>query len=95
MGPLIKKMILAGLGMEEKARRTFEELIRLGEENQEEYAQKARKFAASVEKDLINLEGKEREFIKKVVEKLPLATRADIERLEAKIGELAGKPKKG
>jgi polyhydroxyalkanoate synthesis regulator phasin len=46
-----------------------------------------------MEKDLKELEKKERDLIEKVMAKLPIATKADLDRLEKKIQELSAKLK--
>ncbi|HUK56000.1 MAG TPA: phasin family protein [Nitrospiria bacterium] len=92
---MMKKMVMAGLGVEAKARETWEELVRRGEENQRDYAKKMKERVAGLEKDLSRLEKKERDLIDKVMAKLPLATKADLDRLEKKIQELTAKIKSG
>ncbi|HTN44323.1 MAG TPA: phasin family protein [Nitrospiria bacterium] len=93
MVKLMKKMVLAGLGVEAKARETWEELLRRGEENQNNYAKKVKGRVADLEKDLKDLEKKERDLVDRVMAKLPIATKADMDRLEKKIQELSAKLK--
>lgn len=93
MVKLMKKMVMAGLGVEAKARETWEDLVRRGEENQEDYAKKVKDRVASLEKDLKELGKKNRDLIDKVMDKLPIATKADLDRLEKKIRELSAKLK--
>jgi len=93
MVKMMKKMVMAGLGVEAKARETLEELIRRGEENQEGYAKKVKERVAGLEKDLKEFEKKERDLVDRVMAKLPIATKADLDRLEKKIQELSGKLK--
>jgi polyhydroxyalkanoate synthesis regulator phasin len=93
MVKLMKKMVLAGLGAEAKAREAWEDLVRRGEENQKDFAKKVKDRFASMEKDLKELEKKERDLIEKVMAKLPIATKADLDRLEKKIQELSAKLK--
>ncbi|MBI3609188.1 MAG: hypothetical protein HY204_00600 [Nitrospirae bacterium] len=93
MVKLMKKVVLAGLGAEAKARETWEDLVRRGEENQKDYAKKVKDRVALLEKDLKELEKKERDLIERVMAKLPIATKADLDRLEKKIQELSAKLK--
>lgn len=93
MVKLMKKMVLAGLGVESKARETWKELVRRGEENEGDFAKKAKSCAASLEKDLKEFEKKERDLIDRVMARLPIATKADLDRLEKKIQELSSKVK--
>ena len=93
MVKLIKTVLMAGLGLEAKVRKEWDELVRRGEESQTDCAKKVKSCAASLEKDLKELEKKERELIDKVMAKLPIATKADLDRLEKKIQELSAKLK--
>jgi len=93
MVKLMKKIMLAGLGVEAKARETWEDLVRRGEENQEEYAKKVKDRVALLEKDLKGIGKKNRDLIEKVMDKLPIATKADLDRLEKKIQELSARLK--
>ncbi|HEY5594323.1 MAG TPA: phasin family protein [Nitrospiria bacterium] len=93
MVKLMKKMVMAGLGVEAKARETWEDLVRRGEENQEEYAKKVKDRVALLEKDLKGIGKKNRDLIEKVMDKLPIATKADLDRLEKKIQELSARLK--
>ncbi len=94
MVKLMKQMVLAGLGVEAKARETWEDLVRRGEENQEDYAKKVKDRVASLEKDLKELGKNNRDLIEKVMAKLPIATKADLDHLEKKIQELSAKLKR-
>lgn len=93
MVKLMRKMVMAGLGVEAKARETLEDLIRRGEENQNKYAKKMKEQVSGLEKDLKELEKKEREIVDRVMAKLPIATKADMDRLEKRIQELSAKLK--
>ncbi|MBI3595835.1 MAG: hypothetical protein HY203_01620 [Nitrospirae bacterium] len=93
MVKMIKKVMMAGLGVEAKAREAWEDLVRRGEENQKGYAKKAKERVAVLEKDLKELEKKERDLVDRVMAKLPIATKADLDRLEKKIQELSAKLK--
>jgi len=91
MVKMMKKMVMAGLGVEAKARETWKDLVRRGEENQNDYAKKVKERVAGLEKDLKELEKKERDLVDRVMAKLPIATKADLDRLEKKIQELSAK----
>jgi len=91
MVKLVREAVLAGLGIEAKAREVWEDLVRRGEENSQDYAKRMKEGAGRLEKDLKGLEKKERELIEKVLSKIPLATKTDLERLEKKIQELSAK----
>ncbi|MEK6684526.1 MAG: hypothetical protein AABY46_07690 [Nitrospirota bacterium] len=86
MVKLIKTVLMAGLGLEAKVRKEWDELVRRGEESQTDCAKKVKSCAAS-------LEEKERDLIDKVTARLPIATKSDLDRLEKKIQELSAKLK--
>ncbi len=99
MVKLIRKMMLAGLGAEAKIREnwrtTLDDLVHRGESNQGDLAKRVKDGFACLEKDLKAVEAKEREFVDRLMAKLPVATKADLKRLEEKIQEMAMKAKRG
>jgi hypothetical protein len=84
MRNLIKKAVMAGLGIEAKGREKLEELVRDGEESQTDCAKAVKKFMTEAGRAAEKLE-------KKVADAWPVAMRSDLERLEKKIQELASK----
>lgn len=90
---LMKKVVLAGLGVEAKAREAWDDLVRRGEENPKDYAKRMKERVGLLEKDLKVLEKKEHDLMDKVLAKIPLATKTDLDRLEKKIQELSAKLK--
>jgi len=93
MVKLMKKMVMAGLGAESKAREALQDLVRRGEDNQADYAKKVKGRVEFFEEDLKRLEKKERELIGKLMDRLPIATKADLNRLEKKIQDLSARLK--
>jgi polyhydroxyalkanoate synthesis regulator phasin len=93
MVKLMKKVVLAGLGVEAKVREAWDDLVRRGEENPKDYAKRMKERVGLLEKDLKELEKKERDLIDRVMAKIPLATKTDLDRLEKKIQELSAKLK--
>jgi len=91
MVKLIKEAVLAGLGFEAKAREVWDELVRRGEENSKVYAKRVKEGMGRLEKDLKGLEKKERHLVDRVMAKFPMASKADLERLEKRIQELSTK----
>lgn len=88
---LVKKAVLAGLGIGSMGCGKFEELVRQGEESQSEYAKAIKRLMAEAEKDSQKLEEKGRKLAEKCLEKVPIPTRTDFERLEKKIQDLSSR----
>ena len=92
---LIKKAVLAGLGAVAGGRETFEDLVRRGEQNQTDLAKAVKGLMAETEKTLKKLAEKERDCVDRVLKKMPIATKSDLDRLEQKIEELAARVGRG
>ena len=95
MFTLIKKAVLAGLGVGAQGREKFEDLVRHGEQNQTETAQAIKKLLTEAEKTAKKFEKKGVEFADRFLSKMPLPTRSDIERLEKRIQDLASRIDRG
>ena len=91
MFTLIKKAVMAGLGIGAQGCGKFEELVRQGEESQTEYAKAVRKFMTEAEKNAKKLEDKGRKLADRVLDKMPIPTRSDLERIERKIQDLSSR----
>jgi polyhydroxyalkanoate synthesis regulator phasin len=95
MFSLIKKAVMAGLGVGAQGREKFEELVRQGEQSQTEVAKAVKKMMTEAEKNARMLEDKGRELAGRCFEKMPIPTRSDVERLEKKIQDLADRIERG
>jgi len=82
---IIKKAMLAGLGAQEKAKEFVEELVRTGELSKGEGASLVKEWASKAEESTKDMDHKIKDSIAAAFEKLNLATRDDMERLEKKI----------
>jgi len=91
----IKKAVMAGLGVGSQGREKFEELVRQGEQSQTEVAKAVKKFMTETEKNAKKLEEKGRKLADRCMDKLPVPTRSDIERLERKIQDLMNRIERG
>ena len=67
----------------------FEDWVRHGEESQSDCAKAVRKFLSEAEKNSDKIEEKGRKLAKRILEKSPVPTRSDLERLEKQIQELS------
>jgi polyhydroxyalkanoate synthesis regulator phasin len=95
MFSLIKKAVMAGLGVGAQGREKFEELVRQGEQSQTEVAKAVKKLMTEAEKNAKTLEDKGRKLADRCFEKMPIPTRSDVERIEKKIQDLANRIERG
>ena len=95
MFTLIKKAVMAGLGIEAQGREKFEELVRRGEQSQTDCAKAVKEFITEAEKSAKKLEEKGRKVADRILEKMPIPTKSDLARLEQKIQELAARVGRG
>lgn len=95
MFELIRKTILAGLGAatltKEQVDKLVDELIKRGEVTAEERPKLVKDLLARAEKSEKELEGKVNESLEKVIEKLGIPTKADLDALSGKIDQLTKK----
>ena len=88
---LVKKAVMAGLGVGAQGREKFEDWVREGEESQTGIAKAVKNLMTEVEKSTQKLEAKGRKLADECFQKMPISTRSDVERLEKKIQELANR----
>jgi polyhydroxyalkanoate synthesis regulator phasin len=89
----IRKAVMAGLGMGAWGVEHLDDWVRRGEETQNEWAKSVRKFLSEAEKNSDKLEEKGRKLVRRVLDKSPIPTRSDLERLEKQIHELSHRMK--
>ncbi len=85
----IKTLAYAGLGLQDKIHEALEELAKRGQSSRREMAQSIGKMINQLEKRGKEFQLKEQEFLNRLVERLGLPSKRDIERLEKKIQELS------
>lgn len=95
MFTLIKKAVLAGLGIEAQGREKFEELVRRGEQSETTCAKAVKEFMTEAEKNAKKLGEKGRKVADRILESAPIPTKSDLARLEKKIQELASRMERG
>jgi polyhydroxyalkanoate synthesis regulator phasin len=90
-----KKVVDLGLGLvsvsDKKIREVADELIQRGEIKKEEAEQFIDKLLKKTEKDRKGLEERITGVVKKVIEKLPLATKSELNEIKKKLNELEKK----
>lgn len=93
----IDKLMFAGLGAlsmtKERAEKIFDDYVRRGQMEKEGRSGFVKDMVDSAEKSRKNLEKLISEQVEKTVDKLNLASKDDIERLEEKINKLLKKEK--
>jgi len=83
----LKKVALAGLGMKQRAQKAFETLVKEGEEGQGEDARRLRACLDLAQRGKEELKQKGADIRRRVSCIIP--TRADLERIEKKLDDLA------
>ncbi len=87
----LKRAALIGLGVSESAKETLEGLAKKGEQNSSEGAKQIRGFFESGEKVEAECRQKMEDICKRVAQTIRIPSRADIERLEKGLADLADK----
>ena len=82
---VIKKAMLAGLGAQEKAKEFVDELVKAGELSKSEGATLVKEWASKADESTKDIDLKIKDAIGGAFEKLNIATRDDLEKLEKKI----------
>ena len=95
MSDLIKKTILAGVGIlslsHEKAEEIAKNLIKRGELAKTEEAKFIRDLMERAEKSRVEMEKKIEKIVEKTLKKLNIPTRKELDALKAKIDKLSKK----
>ncbi len=81
----IKKAMLVGLGAQEKAKELVDELVKAGELSKSEAATIVMEWTSRAQESTKDLDLKVKDTVAGAFEKLNIATRDDIEKLEKKI----------
>ncbi len=89
MFTLLKKAALVGLGVTERAKEVLDDLSKKGEENQSDGANKLKSFLESGERIEAECNQKIEDVCKRVTRSVRIPNRADIERLEKGLADLA------
>jgi len=82
---VIKKAMLVGLGAQEKARELVDELVKAGELSKSEAAVLVKEWTSRAEESTRDIDLKVKDTVAGAFEKLNIATRDDLEKLEKKI----------
>lgn len=91
---VVRKALLAGIGVQEKVKEFIDELIKKGELSEAEGAKLIKEWTEKAEKSTEGLRQSITELVNSTLEKMKLPTREEIERLEKKIDRLSERLKK-
>lgn len=85
----LRKAALIGLALTERAKEVADDLAKKGEESQSEEARRIKAFFESAQKGEQELNQKMTDLGKKISENIRFPSRADIDRLEKELADLA------
>lgn len=85
----LRKAALIGLALTERAKEVADELVKKGEESQSEEAKRLKSFFESAEKGEHELNQKISDLGKRISDNIRFPSRADIDRLEKELADLA------
>ncbi len=91
MFDLVRNILLAGLGAQEKIKESIDELVKKGELSESQGAKIIKKWTEKANKSSSELRENMSEIISRTLEKMNLPSRDDIENLEKKIENLASR----
>ncbi len=91
---VVRKALLAGVGVQEKVKEFIDELIKKGELSEAEGAKLIKEWTEKAEKSTEGLRQSITGLINSTLEKMKLPTREEVERLEKKIDRLSERLKK-
>jgi polyhydroxyalkanoate synthesis regulator phasin len=88
---VIKKAMLVGLGAQEKVKELVDELVKAGELSKSEAAALVMEWTSKAQESTKDLDLKVKDTVAGAFEKLNIATRDDIEKLEKKIQAISAR----
>lgn len=91
MFDLVRNILLAGLGAQEKIKESIDELVKKGELSESQGAKIIKEWTEKANRSSSELRENMSELIARTLEKMNLPSRDDIENLEKKIESLASR----
>ncbi len=91
---IVRKALLAGIGLQEKVKELIDELIKKGEISESEGAKLIKEWTETAERSTEGLRQSIAEILNSTLERMKLPTRQEIERLEKKIEDLSERIKR-
>jgi len=91
---IIRNAMLAGLGMQEKMKEFIDDLVKKGELSESQGAKLVKEWSEKAEKNTEDLSKGLNEAVTGAMDKIRLTTKEDLEKLSAKVAELAARLEK-
>lgn len=91
MFELIRNILLAGLGAQEKIKESIDELVKRGELSESQGAKIIKEWTEKADRSTSELRGDISEIVNKTLEKMNIPSREDIEKLQIKIEALSAR----
>jgi len=88
---IIRSAMLAGLGMQEKVKEFIDDLVKKGELSESQGAKIVKERSEKAEKSTEDISKSLNEAVTKAIDKVRLSTKEDLDRLSAKVSELAAR----
>lgn len=91
MFDLVRNILLAGLGAQEKIKESIDELVKKGELSESQGAKVIKEWTEKADRSTSELRGDISEIIAKTLEKMNIPTKEEFENLERKIQSLSAR----
>ena len=88
---IIRSAMLAGLGMQEKVKEFIDDLVKKGELSETQGAKLVKEWSEKAEKSTEDLSKSLNEAVTRAVDKIRISTKEDLDKLSAKVDELAAR----
>ena len=88
---MIRSAMLAGLGMQEKVKEFIDDLVKKGELSETQGAKLVKEWSEKAEKSTEDLTKGLNEAVTRAVDKIRISTKEDLDKLSAKVDELAAR----
>lgn len=89
IGDMLKKLVLAGLGVQEKFKELVDELVKKGELSQSQGAKIIKEWADVAEKSTAEINSGISELVDKTLQKMKMPTKEEMDRLNRKVQALS------
>lgn len=86
--------MLAGVGMQEKAKEVVDELVKKGEMSESQGAKFIKEWSDQAEKSATDMNKLIHDAVSKAIESMPLATKTDMQKISKEIETLSDRVKK-
>lgn len=86
---ILRKTLLAGIGVQEKFREYIDDLVKKGELSQSQGAKMVKEWTEAAEKGTSEMSRNMMDFMEKALEKMNIPSRQDLERLNRKVQSLS------